>query len=102
MKQIRPTARSWLKGRTEDDMGIFFLRHRVQFRTALYLGLLGGIVGVLLDVDHIFTYYDEETWGSRWFHWPAFYISCGVVVYYGACAGRLLYKKILRKRDNDG
>ena len=77
-------------------MGKVNPRYLVLQHPALFAGLCGGVVGVLLDVDHILTFYFPQL-GARPLHQPALYLSCGFTVYYIACAGRSFLETVLKK-----
>jgi len=84
-----------MKGLEGDDMGIPVIRHHLLRHRPLYYGLLGGFAGVLLDADHIPSYYFVSI-TPRPMHWLAFWLACGFVIYYCACLGRLLCQTILK------
>lgn len=71
-----------------------FVRNSSRFKFALFIGLLGGAVNVLVDIDH-----SPVLWGgtaTRAFHTPVL-ISAGIVAFYCvACVARLFFRMVLR------
>ena len=71
--------------------------NRSQFRTALFIGIFGGVLGVLADLDHI-----PGLWGgqaSRAFHTPLLF-GAGLVSFYClARLGRLLVGEVLSEKE---
>lgn len=68
---------------------------------ALYAFGIGGVVSVLVDLDHILAYYGfiytQGMWEHRPLHIPLAIIACGVGVCSCAYLGRLAHKVVLRK-----
>ena len=63
---------------------------------AFFVGICGGIVGVLVDFDHPIAFFLGIKDG-RFFHYSLFFIV--FLVFCGLCTymGRLLFKLVLRK-----
>lgn len=64
-------------------------------RSLLAFGIC-GLAGVLIDTDHLISYYLIQGWGGRFLHLPVFIISSLVLGCLGAYLGRLLYRGVLR------
>lgn len=68
------------------------------------VGLLGGLCGVFVDLDHIVAYYIPalQQWYPehplRCFHIPLFIMSSIVICGLGAYLGRLWIGMVLRRR----
>jgi len=66
----------------------------VRFKFALFVGFLGGIVNVLVDIDH-----SPVLWGgaaTRAFHTPIL-IGAGIIaVGCLACIARLFFRMVLK------
>ena len=63
-----------------------------RHRFALFAGICGGVVGVLLDFDHVIAYYWLQIPAGeslRIFHIWAFVIALCVLVFSAACIRRL-------------
>ena len=82
-------------------MGIPVEHYPGSYRRALLFGILGGLAGVLLDLDHGLTIYFPEIFGKRPLHTLALIIACCVILLYVSCAGRLLFKMVLKRKDNE-
>lgn len=79
------------KNRRVDDS-----RNHSTFRSALLVGILGGVLAVLVDIDHL-----PILWGgraSRTFHIPLFIAASLVAVYCFARLGGLLVEQVLSRR----
>ena len=73
---------------SDGDMGLSSLSNSLLRKHALYFGFLGGVSGVLLDLDH----YNH----TRAFHNIALRLSLYyIIVYLGARFGRLLFRVVL-------
>lgn len=74
--------------------------HSSRGKFALWLGLFGGAVNVLVDIDH-----SPVLWGgkaSRAFH-PAILIGAGVIALCClACIGGLLVRMVLKNKQKEG
>lgn len=58
-------------------------------RSSLFVGLLGGMANVAVDIDHI--------WAPRAWHTPLL-VGAGIIaIYCLACLGRLFYRVVLRR-----
>ena len=64
--------------------------YSIMSHRALFAGLCGGIISVLVDADHLF-------WGTRAWHVPLLVISSLVLCGCGAYLGRLLVRMVLNK-----
>jgi len=51
---------------------------------------LCGLVGILIDFDHVVAYYCVPKWDLRFLHKPILVVSCLVLCGLGAYLGRLL------------
>jgi len=62
----------------------------------LWVILLCGVIGVLVDIDHIIAYYWVRSLDGRFLHTPLLIISC--VVLCGCCTyiGGLLLRMVLK------
>jgi len=69
--------------------------HGIMSHRALFVGLCGGIISVLVDADHLF-------WGIRAWHLPLLIISSLILCGCGAYLGRLLFIMVLSKQKGDG
>lgn len=67
----------------------------MQLRT-LFVGLLCGTVGVLVDIDHVISYYIG--WNDHFLHTPLLIISGAVLCCLIAYLGGLLYRSILKRK----
>ena len=67
-------------------------------RNALLAFVICGIAGVLVDVDHVISYYFVPEWGGHFLHPPLFVASCVVLVGLSAYLGGLLLRQILKRR----
>ncbi len=67
-------------------------------RNALLVGLLCGVVGVLVDLDHVISYYLVPQWSDHFLHTPLLIVSgtitCGLIAY----LGRPLIRMVLIKK----
>jgi len=66
-----------------------------MFYYALLAFVLCGIVGVLIDIDHVIKYYLVPEWSIRFLHKPVFIVSCIVFCGLCTCLGRLVIKMVL-------
>lgn len=66
----------------------------------LLIGLLCGVCGVLLDLDHPIAYALNIGY-PRFLHPVYFYISCGIIIGCISCVGGLLFKMVLKRCLND-
>ena len=72
-------------------MGVRFLNNYPVLRNALYFGILGGLIGILIDFDHSpfikehFSYLSA----TRPFHISLAILACSIFVYSYACLRRL-------------
>ena len=76
-------------------MGISSRIHNLQVGVPLRVLLLCGLVGILVDLDHIIAYY--KGWEGRCLHTPLLIISSLVL---GGCStyrGGLYLRHLLRK-----
>ena len=83
-----------LPGRT-----VHYFRNCSIFKFALFIGICGGIVNVLVDIDHA-----PMFWGgtaSRALH-PALLISAGIVALcYSACLAGCVARLVLEKKKKE-
>lgn len=80
-----------IKNRRVDDS-----RNHSTFRSALLVGILGGILAVLVDIDHL-----PILWGgqaSRTFHIPLSIAAGFIAIYCFARIGGLLVGQVLSRR----
>jgi uncharacterized membrane protein YvlD (DUF360 family) len=71
------------------------------FGVPLYIGIFGGIISVLIDLDHPITYWLKGT-NLRAAHIPLAIISCIILCSVSTCIGGLFLGMVLRrKRDKD-
>lgn len=69
------------------------------FVFALFVGVCGGIAGVLVDIDHLPMLWGSD--GSRSFHTPLAIGAGGIAFYYLARFGGLLVQTISLKKRRD-
>jgi len=67
----------------------------MRARNALLTFGLCGTVGVLVDIDHIISYYLIPEWSRRFLHTPLLVTSCLMLVGLGTYLGRLLIRMVL-------
>jgi len=74
------------------------IRYYYQKFTAFRIGVLGGTVGVFVDLDHPIAFFLKIENG-RFFHYPILFAT--FIVFCGLCAylGGLLLRMVLRKGD---
>ena len=72
-------------------------KSRVIFNSPLWVGVCGGFVGVLIDLDHPISYWLTGK-VQRWFHIPFAIISGVVLCIAGACIGRQVLKLVLKNK----
>lgn len=70
--------------------------NRSQWRTALLVGFLGGVLGVLVDLDHLPALWGKE--GARSFHTPLLIAASLIALYCFARLGGLLVGEVLKSR----
>ncbi len=63
--------------------------HRFYPWNALFVGLCGGVISVLIDADHVL-------WGGREWHLPVFFIGGLILCGCSAYLGRLFVKMVLK------
>ena len=63
----------------------------------LWVILLCGVLGVLIDLDHPIAYYRLNKSHSRFLHTPILIISGCIFFISLSCIGGLLYKAVLSK-----
>ena len=65
-----------------------------------------GIVGVLVDLDHVISYYLVPQWSGRFLHTPLLVVSsavlCGLITYIGGLFIRMVLKKGLSSTGKGG
>ena len=66
-----------------------------DLKLALLVGLLGGIVNVLVDLDHLQA-------GGRPAHLALGAVACLIALYFVARFGRLYLRMVLKKREPTG
>lgn len=69
-------------------MWIRLLDNHLLFGVPLFVILLGGLVGILVDLDHPIAYYLLKNPNGRFLHGPMFIVGC--VIFGGViscCAG---------------
>lgn len=66
------------------------------FSVPLRVILLCGILGVLIDIDHPIAYYWLRNLRLRFLHTPILIVGCAIFCIACTCAGRLLYKTLLK------
>ncbi len=85
-----------------DGINIFLARanHIVRSRTFL-VGVLGGLVGVLVDADHLVAYFifHWSKFSGRFLHIPIFIVVCIVLICMVAYLARLYLVAVLRNRN---
>ena len=62
----------------------------------LWVILLCGLVGVLVDIDHFIAHYWLTDLDARFLHTPLLIISCAVLCCCGACIAGLLIRMVLK------
>jgi hypothetical protein len=70
--------------------------HKVRGVPLWIIGLC-GLAGVLVDADHLFSYWFTGQ-VSRAAHFPLLIVSCLVIGGIGACCGGLYFKLVLKRR----
>lgn len=81
--------------RLASDMWIQNLLHHQVFSVPLWVILLCGLVGILVDIDHPISYYWLTNLGRQFLHTPLLIGSCIVLCCCGACVGGLLIRMVL-------
>ena len=82
--------------------------HAILRSVPLRVGLLGGLAGVLVDVDHIIAHYIPSLrtlnpeWPGRCFHTPLLIISGFVIFGMLTYIARLYIGMVLRRRQDGG
>ena len=82
--------------------------HTILRSRAFRVGIYGGIVGVLVDVDHIIAHYIPSLrtlnpeWPGRCFHTPLLIISGFVIFGMLTYIARLYIGMVLRRRQDGG
>jgi len=73
--------------------------HTQVFGVPLWVILLCGLVGILIDIDHPIAHYLIPEWSGRFLHTPLLIISC--VVLCGCCAyfGGLFLRMVLGGKE---
>ena len=73
------------------------IRDHCKMHPALWVGFFGGVVGVLVDLDHPVSFFLKVENG-RFFHYPIFFLT--FAVFCGLCAyiGGLLFTLVLKRR----
>lgn len=71
----------------------------VLYKYALFVGFLGGVCGVLIDIDHIPSFLGITNTG-RPAHTCLGILAGIVAVYCLACLGRLFIRMVLKSRTN--
>ncbi len=64
-------------------------------RNALFVVGLCGLIGVLVDIDHLVAFFNG--WDERFLHTPLLVISSIIILGLGTYLGRLLLGNILRR-----
>jgi len=68
-----------------------------QFRTTFLVGILGGVLGVLVDIDHVPALFGGQA--SKALHTPLL-VGAGIIAFYCfARLRRLLVGKVLSKKE---
>jgi hypothetical protein len=64
---------------------------------ALYTGLLGGVAGILLDIDHPIAYWLGWNWdgAERFLHFPVVVACVGLLIFAGTRLRRLHRNAVL-------
>ena len=76
-------------------MWLYDLLHINLHGVPLWVILLCGVVGILVDIDHLIAYYLVPKWSERFLHTPLLIISCAVLCGCGAYLGGLLVRLVL-------
>jgi len=83
-------------------MWIRYLVHNLRSKHALHIGFYGGLVGILVDLDHPIAYalFAGQPTNAQWRFW---HIQLGIVAgiiacYCLTCIGGLFYRMVLRGR----
>ena len=64
----------------------------------LVAGILCGVVGVLVDTDHVIWYLFQDLFSDgRFLHTPLLYGACSVLVAYTVCMAVLFIKMVANK-----
>ncbi len=58
-----------------------------------------GTVGVLVDIDHLVSYYLIPEWSARFLHTPLLIASSVVILGLGTYLGGLLIRMVLNRRE---
>ena len=77
------------------DWLVFCFKYSSEYQFALFVGILGGIFGVLVDLDHIPSVFREGIDHRLW-HTPALIIAFGVTCYCLAYFAGLLARMVLK------
>jgi len=78
------------------DWFLFCVRHTSELEFALFVGILGGIFGVLVDLDHIPSLFRTGIHHRLW-HTPVLIISLGIAGCCFAYLGGLLVRLVLKR-----
>jgi len=72
-----------------------------RLRNALFVGIICGVAGVLVDVDHVISHYSSGEKEARYLHSPLLILSSGILICCYTYITGLLCKKILIKLLED-
>ena len=70
--------------------------HYQVFSIPLWVIVLCGVIGILVDLDHPIAYYWLTKFNGQFLHTPLLIISCVVLCGCGAYIGGLLIRVVLR------
>ncbi len=74
---------------------VYCLRYTSEYQFAFFVGILGGIFGVLVDLDHIPSVFRGGIYPRLW-HTPVLIISLFVACYCLAHLAGLLARMVLK------
>ena len=85
-------------------MRIHFMGHHMAGNVPLYVGLLGGLCGILVDTDHIIAYYmlgiNPAIQTLRIFHPQIFTVSGAIIISLCTYIAGLYLRAILIRREH--
>jgi len=77
------------------DWFVYGLRHTSEYQFTFFVGILGGILGVLVDLDHIPSLFREGIYHRLW-HTPVLIVALFVGGYCLAHLAGLLARLVLK------
>jgi hypothetical protein len=79
----------WISNRTDNN----------KTRSAFYVGIMCGVIGILPDIDHVISFWIQpQSESRRIYHDPILFVCCLVLCSLIAYGGGLYIKYILRRK----